>query len=240
MQVFVGYPFETGHFPFLMHFKLSEKHFVFSGSTSPIDSERGLLVLDETDFLALSERLKDEMVKVPLENGLWLLDRAFHQLNSEEYLHLRSCTSVEASPVSLPSVDYDNAYVAMPLMDPSRGCFFGLAEGNLQDGLKAVQLAKKNPIEQQRKILDAAIETVADLAVNPNNRSIWATALMMLSLIAKVKKDDEVEALALQNAAAFERNHEGSKIPFVKSWVSRQLLSGVALARMVGKAESKI
>ena len=238
MQLFFGYPFETGHFPFLMHVPLSGRHFVFSGSTSKTDVERVLLVLEAADYSQLSQRIRADFVEVSLSRGLWLLDAIFETIQSEEYTELRACALSGVEEVELPEFNIATASATMGLMNPKSGCFFGLSEDNLSDGLKAIRVAKKNPVEQQQRILDAAIETVADIAVTPLNRPIWAHAMIAISLVAKSLGHHDLERVALQNAAGFVAQRNGSEIPFVKDWVSHQLLSGVAIARMVSKFES--
>ena len=239
MQLYMGNPYDTGHFPFLIHVSLSDKHFVFSGSTAKGDPERVLLVLSDTELADVQAQIRENFTRVNTPKGLWLLDTIFESIDSEEYDQLRECTEVNSEPVLLPVFSRNKALATMALMNSKTGAFFGLSEENLRDGLKAVQIAKKNPEAQQQPILDAAIETVSDLAVSTQNQKVWTHALIALSLIAESNGDQALQQVALQNAAGFAMGLMGSNIPFVYDWVSHQLLSGVALARMISKVEAR-
>ena len=109
------------------------------------------------------------------------------------------------------------------------------APEQLQEAMAALTLAIKNP-HAQKELIDATVDTLANMALTLPKRRKWQLALEEIALLARIQMNDEVAQLALQNAAGIAQGKEGSMIPFVRDWAEQALQSAVALARMVEKA----
>ena len=73
------------------------------------------------------------------------------------------------------------------IVHPDTGIFFPLPESVMAEGVKGVSLVVQNDKEVQKTLLDAVVESCADMAMDseqfPGMRGRWVLALMGLSLI---------------------------------------------------------
>ena len=68
-------------------------------------------------------------------------------------------------------------------MNPQHGIFFSLPEDILQDGIKGLVLALKNEKEVQEQIIEAVVDSCAELALEGERRRKMVDALDALSCL---------------------------------------------------------
>ena len=94
----------------------------------------------------------------------------------------------------------------------------------------------RNP-QVQRKLIDAAIDTLASFSLTLPKRQSWSLAMEAIAILARIRYDDELARLSLQTASAIQSGVDGAQIPFIRDWADQSLQSIVALARVVEKAK---
>ena len=94
----------------------------------------------------------------------------------------------------------------------------------------------RNP-QVQRKLIDAAIDTLASFSLTLPKRQSWTLAMEAIAILARTRYDDDLAKVALQTASAIQSGVDGAQIPFVRDWADQSLQSIVALARVVEKAK---
>ena len=227
MEAWFGLPEESGDFPFVLRFVQGSYTFLalgLSGQTPRILEDMGTF-----------EPQKNQLVALQATIAAHFLFRAFEGHQSEEWDILSSLLPRAEDFPPLPTLDPQYARTTKLLRHPQLGAYMAFAPEQLQEAMAALTLAIKNP-HAQKELIDATVDTLANMALTLPKRRKWQLALEEIALLARIQMNDEVAQLALQNAAGIAQGKEGSMIPFVRDWAEQALQSAVALARMVEKA----
>ena len=230
MKAWLGLPEEDGCFAFILRFTQGNYRFIALGRTS----EPPQIIVDEGQF-SLEEQNVHE---VPTTLAAAILRRAFHGESAEEWLLLDTLLPPSESLSPLPEFDSQYAKPTLKLRNPQMGAYMSFNEEHLKDALAAIVLAVKNP-QAHKAIIDAAVDTLANLALTLSKRARWQLALELIAALARMRLEDNLAQCALHNAAGIAQGKEGSAIPFVRDWAEHTLQSAAALARVVEKANQK-
>ncbi|MEC7987823.1 MAG: hypothetical protein VX278_21825 [Myxococcota bacterium] len=229
MKCWFGLPEESGAFPFALRFQQGTFYFLALGlAGSSID------VMEAPDSF---NPIAHGMTAIDASTAAVYLRRAFSDLQQEEWVLIETLLPVGGSSLTLPDFKVEHAKPTHSLRAPESGAYFSFGEENLKQGMAAVALAVKNPLVPHREIIEAAVDTMADMSLTLPVRLKWQLALEVIALINQQNGAEKVAALALQNAAGLYFGVPGSKIPFVRDWSEQALMSGLAMARMVEKAK---
>ena len=234
----LGMPQADSSFPFALLISVGDKIFLLTGLAGGHQQHQQaeLLVLSAEKAREIEIKLSETLCSLPLDRLHDFLLRGLQGNYPEGFVELQSFLPDPVSSI-LPSLDMEIARCVRPLMDPERGVFLQLPDKDLQEGVAGLYMAFKNPEAVQRTIIDAVVETTANMLMSGRDRDHWQLALEVVAAIADSKGDDVVSKVALHNAAAIKQDITGAQIPFVHSWINQQLASAVALARMVEKAK---
>ena len=228
MEAWLSLPEETGGIPFALRFVQGDYTFLVLGVTG-----------DELDIVEAPESFSPEshrLVSVPVPIVASFLRRGFVQSDQEEWAVLEPLLPPSAEPVALPPFDERLARPTHRLRAPESGAYFLFSPEDIQEASSAILLAMRNP-QVQRKLIDAAIDTLASFSLTLPKRQSWTLAMEAIAILARTRYDDELARLALQTASAIQSGVDGAQIPFIRDWADQNLQSIVALARVVEKAK---
>ena len=234
----MGLPEGDGSFPFALIVQLVDNTFILTGLAGGTSGKptSDLLAVPKAEAKAYVDRLTASLRSVNGEIFHGLLIRAWGKNHPEGFEELKHLLP-PARNLDLPEYDEPTAIQTKQLMNPESGAFFKLGESNYKQGIAAIYMAFRNPVETQQKIISAAIDVTADMALDDYKCQRWQLAMEVLSVVATSMGNAVVAMSALHNAVAFSKKLPGSKIPFVRDWVDQQLASAVAMARLVEKAK---
>ncbi len=228
MEGWLSLPEETGGIPFALRFAQGEHTFLALGVTGE--------ELDIVEAPASFSPQEHRLVSIPVPIVASFLRRGFAHSTKEEWLVLESLLPLSAETVVLPPFDEKLARPTHRLRAPESGAYFPFEAEHIQEASSAILLAMRNP-QVQRKLIGAAIDTLASFSLTLPKRQRWALAMEAIAIIARSRYDDELARLALQTASAIHSGVDGAQIPFVRDWADQSLQSIVALARVVEKAK---
>ena len=113
----------------------------------------------------------------------------------------------------------------------------------MAEGVKGVSLVVQNDKEVQKTLLDAVVESCADMAMDseqfPGMRGRWVLALMGLSIIYDGQDQPVSRDIAEHNRRAIMMGAVGSQIPFVRVWTMQQLMNSVTMAQLLARETAK-
>ena len=228
MEGWLSLPEETGGIPFALRFVQGAYSFLVLGITG----ESINIIETPVSFSPEEHRLNP----VPMPIVASFLRRSFVQSEQEEWRVLEPLLPESAEPMIFPPFDEKLARPTHRLRAPESGAYFSFEAEDIQEASSAILLAMRNP-EVQRKLIDAAIDTLASFSLTLPKRQSWALAMEAVAILARIRYDDELAQLALQTASAIQSGVDGAQIPFIRDWADQSLQSVVALARVVEKAK---
>ena len=231
MEAWLGLPEEDGCFAFVLKFTQGAHRFVALGRTS----EPPQIIIDQEQLALENQNLQ----QIQATLAATLLRRAFQNNTSEEWSLLEGLLPESESLSPLPEFDSQYARPTLKLRNPQLGAYMAFDSEHLKEALGAIALAVKNP-QAHKPIIDAAVDTLANLSLTLLMRSRWQLALELIAVLARLRLEDSLAQCALQNAAGIAQGKEGSEIPFVRDWAEHTLQSAAALARVVEKANQKL
>ena len=228
MEGWLSLPEETGGIPFALRFVQGEHTFLVIGITGEN--------LDIVEAPASFSPEEHRLVAVPVPIIASFLRRGFIQHTQEEWRILEPLLPPSAEPVSLPPFEEKLARPTHRLRAPESGAYFPFEAEDIHEASAAILLAMRNP-QVQRKLIDAAIDTLASFSLTLPKRQSWSLAMEAIAILARIRYDDELARLSLQTASAIQSGVDGAQIPFIRDWADQSLQSIVALARVVEKAK---
>ncbi len=254
LQTFLGYPEPDAGVPFALWFPLETDAILIAGVFNRGPEGVADLQSKRIDLVAV-ENLMTHMT----ENGLqstnpmetvWWMRETFGQLALDpfeewEIIELLCETPMAPSFLSTNNGLYNPsvAHQTTEIVHPETGVFFPLPEGLLSDGVKGISVVVQNDKEVQQTLLDAVVESCADMAMDdtvyPQVRTRWSLALMALSLIYDAQNNPVTRDIAEHNRRAIQMGAVGSQIPFVRVWTMQQLVNSVAIAQMMAHPDDQ-
>ena len=234
---FLGYPEPDGGCPFSVIVRLQEKWLLVAGIFNTSDGLRDLessLFTDVSEIHLVEHLQQNALIEVVYSHFLWLFNRCLSDTETAEELEIINMMGLAEEPLCR-KIEFDRevALRTAPLMHPQTGVFYPLQKAILSDGIKGLIVALQNSDEVQRKIIDASVDTCADVSLDPELRILWGNVLDALSLIYLSQgKEDEV-LVAQQNRLALELGLSGMAVPFVRDWVNQQLANALAIAQLM-------
>ena len=238
---FLGYPEPDAGCPFGYLVSLEQGTLLISGvlnrSSKGIADVESQIVDASVDHL-VEQLLKSGLHLVKKEYFLWWI---LQTLSIEQQLHfdeleLMLLTAQPQPPHFFGSgVDLNKANRLDALVNQETGIFFLLSEDILADGVKGLAVAMQNDPTIRHNIIEAVVESTADLAVTEFNRHGWTMALLAISLVYDAKGMEDARNAAEHNRRAFLECTTASQIPFVRVWTNQQLVNSVAIAQLMAR-----
>jgi hypothetical protein len=177
----------------------------------------------------------------------WWMETAFRRGMAtifEEYTILQMLVSAQKPSIFRdipynPSIAQNTHY----MVNQDTGVVFAVPDAILSEAIKGMQIALKNDSSVQQQLIEAVVESSADLAFDPEEcgdiRERWLIALEALALIYHHKdKEAPQVSVVVHNRLAIVANATGSQVPFVRVWCNQQLLNAVAIAQLWARDES--
>ncbi len=252
LRTFLGYPEPDGGVPFALWFPLENDAILIAGvlirgqtGVADLESERIDLV-SESDLLAHMNSHGLQATRT--EETIWWMTHCFETMQVspfEEWEIIELLCPAPTQPhFTLTGEGVYNpalAHQTTDIVHPETGVFFPLPEIVLEDGVKGISVVVKNDQEIQQTLLDAVVESCADMAMDdseyPNVRLKWELALMGLSLIYDALEQVVPRDVAEHNRRAIVMGASGSQIPFVRVWTMQQLVNSVAVAQLMAREQ---
>ena len=240
---FLGYPEPDGGCPFSVIVPLQGQWLLVAGIFNTATGLRDLessLFTDVTEIQLVEHLRENALVEVVYSYFLWILNRCLLKEESTEELEIINIMGVAEEP-SHRTIEFERsaAVQTAPLMHPETGVYYPLQKDILSDGIKGLIVALQNTEDVQRKIIDASVDTCADLSLNGDLRERWANVLDALSLIYLSQQKDKELSVAQQNRLALDLGLSGMAVPFIRDWVNQQLANALAIAQLMTRDSKK-
>ena len=254
LKTFLGYPEPDGGVPFALWISLEDSAILIAGiinrsaqAVVDLESEQ---VPSSSDEDLLSHMQSHGLQQTDSAQTIWWMKFIFEKFGVEpfeewEIIELLCPNTVKPPFLELGDGLYNPALAnqTTEMVHPQTGVFFPLPESVLAEGVKGVSVVVQNDPEIQKKLLDAVVESCADMAMDseqfPGMRGRWVLALMGLSLIYDGLNQPVARDVAEHNRRAILQGATGSQIPFVRVWTMQQLMNSVAMAQMVARESTK-
>ena len=253
LQTFLGYPEPDGGVPFALWFPFQTAAVLIAGVIN-----RGLSGVVDLESEQIPMSTRSELLAHMSEHGLqptkpaetvWWMKHCFERLqvspfNEWELVVLLCPNSIVPSFMKTGNRLYNPALAIQTteIVNPETGVFFPLPETLLADGVKGVSVVVQNEQEVQQTLLDAVVESCADMAMDENHfpglRLHWELALVGLSLIYDGQSKTKNRDIAEHNRRAIVTGAVGSQIPFVRVWTMQQLINSVAIAQLMARDQT--
>ena len=238
---FLGYPEPDAGCPFGYLIPLEEGCFILSGIIHPFSQQaievESQIVFESMD--AIFERFTEHGLHlVKKEYCVWWLCQALsleQRLNFQELDVLLLTAQPQKPHFYGEGVDMKKANRLDALVSQDRGLFFLLSDELLEQGVKGLSVAMQNDPTIRHTIIEAVVESTADLAVNEQSRLCWEKALLSIALIYDAQGMEDALNAAEHNRRAFSELELGSQIPFVKAWTNQQLVNSIAIAQLMAR-----
>lgn len=254
LQCFLGYPEPDAGVPFAFWITLENDALLIAGVMN-----RGLAGVVDLESERVPMLNPDAIIAHMTTNGLQLVDTAncvwwvesqlrqgsLQQFDEWEVVKLLAVSGVEPSHRLLNNGVYNPALAnqTSEMVHPETGVFFPLPESVLGEGVKGVALAVRNDTAIQQDILDAVVESCADMAFDdeyiPTVRQHWHTALDALALVYDAQDKVVTRDVVEHNRRAVALGAPGSQVPFVRVWTHQQLVNSVAIAQLMARDEGQ-
>lgn len=244
-RAFIGYPESDAGIPFAILIEISQGFLVVLGVFN-----RGVTKFEDIESAIISDKNLEQLranfaaeglKEIPFSHAFWLFEQTKQQeLPFPEYEIISIIAQEEkVKEPDFRQEDYDpiRAMNVGILMNPEQGIFFPLPDAILQDGMKGLVLALKNEKKIQEQIIEAVVDSCAELALEGAHRISWSIALDALSCIYQAHKKQKLAQIAQDNRRAMDLGALGSQIPFVRNWVKQQLLNAMAVAQLMAREE---
>ena len=228
MEGWLSLPEETGGIPFALRFVQGEYTFLVIGVTG-----ENLDIVEAPDNFSPHEH---RLISVPTPIVASFLRRGFAQSTQEEWMILEPLLPKSAESIVFPPFDEQLARPTHRLRAPESGAYFPFETEYIHEASSAILLALRNP-QVQRKLINAAVDTLASFSLTLPRRQAWTLAMEAIAILARIRYDDDLAQVALQTASGIQSGVDGAQIPFVRDWADQSLQSVVALARVVEKAK---
>ncbi len=250
LRTFLGYPEPDGGVPFALWFPLQNDAILIAGvlirgqqGVADLESERIDLV-SESELVAHMNSYGLQATKT--EETIWWMAHCFEKMQVTPFEEWEIVELLCPAPTQ-PSFTLTGEGVYNPalahqttdIVHPETGVFFPLPEAVLEDGVKGISVVVQNDQEIQQSLLDAVVESCADMAMDdsvyPGLRLNWELALMGLSLVYDGLEQVVPRDVAEHNRRAIVKSASGSQIPFVRVWTMQQLVNSVAVAQLMAR-----
>ena len=237
---FLGFPEPDGGIPFGVLMELSQSIFVVLGVMKRGFSDLESQIVEQKSIDELKTLFQEKGLQpVEWKNMLWLLQKSVRKWGAFAEYEIIAMNEERAKEPSFRKGDYDplEAMKVAPLMHPQVGVFFPLSDQILEEGIKGLQVAFKNKEEIQQQIIDAVVDSCADLAWEQSEASSWRLALDAASILYFQLGQASALLTAQNNRKAMKLGATGSQIPWIRSWSNQQLLNSVAIAQLLAREE---
>ena len=254
LKTFLGYPEPDGGVPFALWFPLEDRAILIAGiinrSAKAIQDLESEQIPPSTDEELLSHMESHGLHPTHPEQTVWWMRYVIDKFEVEpfeewEIIELL-CPNSEQPPFLESGEGIYNPSLAnqtAEMVHPETGIFFPLPESVMAEGVKGVSLVVQNDKEIQKTLLEAVVESCADMAMDseqfPGMRGRWVLALMGLSLIYDGQDQPVSRDIAEHNRRAIMMGATGSQIPFVRVWTMQQLMNSVTMAQLLARETAK-
>ena len=254
IHFFFGYPEPDAGCPFAIWIPLEEDALMVAGVLNrgtkgyeDIESERVPLLNNEELNVHMNN---NGLYFVSGRHAAWWISHAFAVLQVTPFAEWELVEILQAT-VETPLFRTDQEGLYNPaianqtseIVHPETGLFFPLPRSILSDGVKGVAVAVHNDESIQKQIMEAVVESCADLALDetvvPGVRSRWDLALSACSLIYDAQDLPMPRDIAEHNRRAIVQDAVGSQVPFVRVWTHQQLVNAVAMAQLMARDSNK-
>jgi|GEM_PF-7119666 len=252
LQTFLGYPEPDGGVPFALWFPFQTTAVLIAGVIN-----RGLPGFVDLESEQIPMSSDAELVAHMLEHGLqktnsaetvWWMKHCFDRLQVPAFDEWEIVELLCPHPSTPSFMKVGNglynpalAIQTTEIVHPETGVFFPLPESLLAEGVKGVSVVVQNEQEIQQTLLDAVVESCADMAMDETQfsglRLHWELALTGLSLIYDGQSKTMNRDIAEHNRRAIVMGATGSQIPFVRVWTMQQLINSVAIAQLMARSQ---
>lgn len=240
---FLGYPEPDAGIPFAVLVEISQGFLVIlgifnRGKTGFADLESS--IISDRNLEQLRAHFATEgLQEIPFSQAFWLFEQTKRKDMPFPEYEIIFLEEKKAKAPSFRKEEYDpiRAMNVSVLMNPQHGIFFSLPENILEDGIKGLVLALKNEKEVQEQIIEAVVDSCAELSLEGVNRIRWSIALDALSCLYQSQEKQELAQIAQDNRRAMDLGALGSQIPFVRNWTKQQLLNAMAMAQLMAREE---
>ena len=254
LKTFLGYPEPDGGVPFALWVTLPDSAILIAGiinrSSKAVQDLESEQVPASTDEALLAHMRSHGLQPTHPEQTVWWMQHVFEKFGVEpfeewEIVELLCPNTVEPAFLSSGDGLYNPALAnqTTEIVHPETGVFFPLPETVLAEGVKGVSLVVQNDKEIQKTLLDAVVESCADMAMDseqfPGMRGRWVLALMGLALIYDGQDQPVSRDIAEHNRRAIMMGATGSQIPFVRVWTMQQLMNSVTMAQLLARESNK-
>lgn len=253
LQTFLGYPEPDGGVPFALWFPFQTQAVLIAGVIN-----RGMLGFVDLESEQIPTMTHAELLTHMSEHGLqptnpeetlWWMKHCFDRLKVSPFDEWEIVELLCPHPIAPSFMKVGNglynpalAIQTTDIVHPETGAFFPLPEILLAEGVKGVSVVVQNEQEIQQTLLDAVVESCADMAMDENEfpglRLHWELALGGLSLIYDGQSKTMTRDIAEHNRRAIVMGAIGSQIPFVRVWTMQQLINSVAIAQLMARDQS--
>lgn len=250
LQTFLGYPEPDGGVPFALWVSLPDSAILIAGIINR--SAKAVVDLESEQVPASSD---EDLLAHMQSHGLqptnpaetvWWMKHIFEKFEVEpfeewEIVELLCPNTVKPEFLTTGDGLYNPSLAnqTAEMVHPETGVFFPLPESVLAEGVKGISVVVQNDKEIQKTLLDAVVESCADMAMDseqfPGMRGRWVLALVGLSLIYDGLGQPVARDISEHNRRAIMMGATGSQIPFVRVWTMQQLMNSVAMAQMVAR-----
>ena len=241
---FLGYPEPDAGCPFAAVIPVQQQFLLVAGILNCAGGYRDIQssMIEAVSLSEIKTHLQSNAVmEVPYGEFLWLLGMVLKEQVAFEEVELM--TMIDEQPVEplFRRGEYNVKKAAQThlLMHPETGVFFPLAQPILSEGIKGLVVALQNQEEIRRDIIDASVDTCAELCLNDALRRQWVIVLDALSIIYHSQGKEEACAVAQQNRRALELGLSGVAVPLIRDWVNQQLANSLALAQLMTRDATK-
>lgn len=244
MKTWIGLPEEDGGIPVLIVLESQSHHFTFIDTLGR--KEDPILSIDTPQLhIETQDQYPNRFYEIREELIVEICSRAYTilQQSSETWdIFCQFLPEPERLP-SLPALMDVQDIDVSGLMNADHGICIAIQDGVLLEGLRGIQLIKKNhdlttkensQTQNVQLLIDAVVSTTADLAIQHMHREWWVLVMECMGVIHDKLHNPQIAQTARVNARYFQI-HSGSQIPILKSWTEHFLLRGTAMARISQK-----
>lgn len=238
----VGLPNMEGYFPFVFVAHDDNGAVAFAGTAGAgqgfTDADHAHCGRSQARKIVADARKEHRMFEVPPHVALHFLERAFREggQSPKGWAHLTELldpgmrnTARLLDPMAKQAQELDPQALlhVEPLLDESRGVYFGITEDVSEAAVQELFAIMGSPIEVSEDERNArvaeAIGKAADAAVAGAPRRTWALSMDLVAWLADFGGGAAFAASARHTALALASDLPGSEIPFVRAWTERQL-----------------
>ena len=242
-RAFLGYPESDAGVPFAVTIEISQGFLVVLGVFNR--GENGFAdlesaIMEDRGFERIKANFATEgLIEVPFLEVFWLLEQTKREPQPFPEYELIALAEKNVMAPTFRQGEYDpiRAMNVATLMNPEQGVFFSLPDAIMKDGIKGLVLALKNEKEIQEQIIEAVVDSCAELSLEDPYRARWSLALDALSCMYQSQGNHELAQIAQDNRRAIDLGALGSQVPFVRNWAKQQLLNAVAMAQLMAREE---